>query len=194
MPLSDTELMLKFKEEGDIDAFTELVVRHQRPLINFFYRLLWNKDLAEDYAQEVFIRLSKHALNYRAQAKFTTFLYAIAKNLWIDRVRQIKARPKVISLDTPIGQERDFSLGKTIPAKGTTPQEILSKKESIAGLKRAITSLPEEQRVVLILGAMQGWKYNEIAEVLNIPLGTVKSRMHTAIIRLKDLLATDFTD
>ncbi len=188
MPLNDVELMLATRQ-GDRDAFAELVRRHQRPLVNFFFRLLWDRQRAEDFAQEVFLKIFSHAGTYEAQAKFTTFLYRVAKNLWIDWLRVEGNHPRSQSLDAPVGDDEGGTTAASLVAGDEKPpEEVLMDREAIRDVQAAIEQLPEEQRLVLVLSEQQGMKYQEISEVLGIPVGTVKSRMHNAILRLREIL------
>ena len=93
----DAALMAALKS-GELEAFNALVARHQRSLINFFYHLCWDRQVSEDCAQEVFLRVYSHLNTYEPQAKFTTFLFRIARNLWIDRVRTAAVHGKPLSL------------------------------------------------------------------------------------------------
>lgn len=187
--LDDATLISAF-QSGKFAAFTQLVERHQRSLINFFYHLSWDRQVAEDCAQEVFLRLYSHLGSYEPQAKFTTFLFRIARNLWIDRMRSEAARGgKAASLEAPAVRGEGLSIGDRVSAPSPTPVEILTRRETQDALRQAIDRLPDEQKTVLILSELQGMKYQEIGEVLEIPVGTVKSRMHTAMERLKEMLA-----
>ncbi len=185
--LDDAGLIAAVKK-GKIGAFTRLVERHQRSLINFFYHLSWDRETAEDCAQEVFLRLYSHLAGYVPQAKFTTFLYRIARNLWIDRMRSEAAHGRPVSLENPVRLDEERTLGERLPAEAPTPVEVIARRETQDALRRAIDQLTEEQRSVLVLSEIQGMKYQEISEVLGIPVGTVKSRMHAALERLKELL------
>ena len=189
MSRSDTELMELFRD-GDQDAFRELVQRFQRPLINFFYRLTWDRFTSEDYAQEVFARLIRYRASYRPTAKFTTYMFRIAKNYWIDQYRSKVAAPDVISLETPIYQNegRMLTLRDTVESAEPGPERQIGSRDIGAQVKRAVGRLPEEQRLVFVLSENQGLKYADIAEVLEIPVGTVKSRMHAAVRRLREML------
>ena len=102
MPESDSELMERFRD-GDDDAFPVLVQRFQRPLVNFFYRLTWDRFTSEDYTQEVFARLIRHRKSYQRSAKFSTYLFRIARNYWIDRYRERTNAPKMTSLNVTVG-------------------------------------------------------------------------------------------
>jgi len=187
--LEDASLVAAF-QGGKLAAFTQLVDRHQRSLINFFFHLSWDRQVAEDCAQEVFLRLYSHLDGYEPQAKFTTFLFRIARNLWIDRMRAEAARGgKAASLEAPSGFGGEGSLRERVSAPSPTPVEIVARRETQEALRQAIDRLPEEQKTVVILSELQGLKYQEIGEILEIPVGTVKSRMHTAMEKLKEMLA-----
>jgi RNA polymerase sigma-70 factor (ECF subfamily) len=174
---------------GKLAAFTQLVDRHQRSLINFFFHLSWDRQTAEDCAQEVFLRLYAHLGTYEPQAKFTTFLFRIARNLWIDRMRSDGTHGKPVSLESPLRFGEEKTLEDRLPARAQSPVEILARRETQDALRDAIDRLPEDQKAVLILSELQGLKYQEIGEILDIPVGTVKSRMHTAMEKLKEMLA-----
>ena len=173
---------------GELGAFNALVARHQRSLINFFYHLCWDRQGAEDCAQEVFLRVYSHLNSYEPQAKFTTFLFRIARNLWIDRMRSAAVHGKPLSLEASSGGE-GRSLQERVASRVQSPVEILAREEQQEALRRAIDQLPDEQKSVVILSEIQGMKYQDIGEILGVPVGTVKSRMHTAMEKLKDLLS-----
>lgn len=183
----DAALLLALKG-GEFAAFSALVDRHQRSLINFFYHLCWDRQASEDCAQEVFLRLYSHLDTYEPQAKFTTFFYRIARNLWIDRIRTIAVHGRPLSLESTGGGRQGPSLQDRVPSRSLGPSELLVRGEQQEALRRAIDRLPEEQKAVVILGEIQGMKYQDISAILDIPVGTVKSRMHTAMEKLKDLL------
>lgn len=180
---SDIELMTAF-QQGDREAFEKLVMRHQVGLFNFFLRLVGRRDLAEDMTQEVFFRVYLHASTYVGSAKFTTYLYRIAKNCWIDHVRRTGRRGRTESLDKE--NEYGQTLSDRLPHDSRTPEEHMASRDRCEAIQAAIDNLPDEQRVVFVLSEVQGMKYAEIAETLDIPVGTVKSRMHVAINRLRE--------
>jgi RNA polymerase sigma-70 factor (ECF subfamily) len=186
----DDAALMAAMNRGELAAFNELVARHQRSLINFFYHLSWDRQASEDCAQEVFLRVYSHRESYEASAKFTTFLFRIARNLWIDRVRSAAVHGKPLSLEsTGGGAGEGRSLQERVASKALSPVEILAREEQQDSLRRAIDRLPEEQKAVVILSEIQGLKYQDISEILGVPVGTVKSRMHTAMDKLKDLLS-----
>jgi RNA polymerase sigma-70 factor (ECF subfamily) len=186
--LSDSELVAAIQRRT-LGAFGALVGRYERSLINFFYHLGWDPQVAEDCAQEVFLRLYRHLDTYEPQAKFTTFLFRVARNLWIDRKRAEAIRGKPLPLEGRVGEEPDRAVRERVAGPGPSPVEILTRRETEEALRAAIDHLPEEQKAVVILSEIQGLKYQEIGQILNVPVGTVKSRMHTAIEKLKERLA-----
>lgn len=157
---------------GNREAFTGLVRRHQKALMNFFFRLGADVDGAEDCAQETFLRLFRSLDRYRPRAPFGAFLYTIARHSWVDRCRRA-ARHEAEPLDT---------LEQGSPGAGD------GSRDDRLDLRQALAALPEHLRMVVILSVDQGLSYAEIAAVLEIPLGTVKSRMHFAIRRLQEAL------
>ncbi|OHB74692.1 MAG: hypothetical protein A2Z34_07335 [Planctomycetes bacterium RBG_16_59_8] len=186
-PLTDNELIVEF-QRGNLDAFEMLVLRHQDQLINFFYHCSGDRQLSEDYTQDVFVRLVSYLDRYSPKAKFTTFLYKVARNMWIDKLRAERVRPRPVSLESPIsGGER--CLKDTIEGKSQAPGDAIAHHELGETLEAVIESLPEDLRVVLVLSEIQGLKYREISEVLDVPIGTVKSRMHSAVETLRKKLS-----
>ena len=191
MPKSDEDLMLEFRQGATEEVFAQLVERHQRGLLNFFYQFCWDRGLAEDLCQEVFCRVFAHRHSYSVTAKFSTYLYRIARNLWIDYTRAHRNRPRVVSLDaeTEEGARVDqLELEPRVRQHDLTAGEGLEQQELVARVQQALDQLPDEQRAVFVLARNQGLKYSEVAEVLDIPVGTVRSRMHAAMRRLQALL------
>lgn len=186
MSATDAELMERFGA-GDDDAFRELVDRHERALLRFFHRRCFDRALAEDCVQEVFLRLVRHRGSWRPDAKFTTYLYRIAENHWIDRYRSRQAAPETSSLATVVTDDGG-TLEQAIPATGHAPEEAAADRELAGKLSAAIGRLSEDQRQVFLMAETRGMKYAEIGEILGIPVGTVKSRMHAATTRLREIL------
>ncbi len=191
--VTDAELMLRF-QQGDREAFDKIVLRHQVDLFNFFYRLMGDRHAAEDHTQEVFLRLVLHADTYEPLAKFTTYLYRIARNCWIDSQRRHKRQHKVQSLDQTLRNhgdgEKAENLYDRLAASSDDPAAALEQSRQQTLVEEALAHLPEELQIVVVLSEVKGMKYADIAETLDIPLGTVKSRMHTAMQRLREYLET----
>ncbi len=171
MPDRETELMLRVKG-GDRSAFEELYRLYQKPLVNYLYRLCWNRALAEDLLQEAFLRVWKAAPNYAPTAKVSTYIFRIAHNLFINEAS--RRREKALE-----GVDQELR---------SEPASDLARREVVSAVKKAIEALPDGEREVLLLSEYQGFKYAEIAEILGIPVGTVKSRMFSAVQRLKEAL------
>ena len=181
--LTDEELIAAARA-GDSDAFGLLAERH-RPLLTAYYkRQLWDAQSAEDGAQDVLLKVFRFLRRYESRARFTTFLFSVARNHGIDRLRSRRSEPRVGSIDEGEGRVEGCE------GHGPGPDEIASSRELESRLFEAIAALPEAQRVVIRLAALEGLAHGRIAQKLEIPVGTVKSRIHTALGRMKALLAS----
>ncbi len=167
---------------GDDTAFEALVDRCQAGLIQFFVMLSHNPSLGEDLAQEVFIRLYKNRHGYRPEARFKTYLYRIARNLWTDHLRRQPKQGRDLSLDAV--NDRGASLGHMLAAESPDPLPVDRKT-----LYLAVLRLSRQQREVLLLSLLEDLSYPEIAAVLSIPVGTVKSRVYHAVRKLRTILS-----
>jgi RNA polymerase sigma-70 factor (ECF subfamily) len=159
--------------DGDREAFAAIVRRHRQPLLNFFRRCGVDSD-AEDLAQLTFVRLYRYRDRYSPRAKLTTFLYLLARQVWIDelrrRQRRARLREELAAEPEPLGEH------------GSQPER------GRMDLDAALASLPEGMRLVVVLGVYQSQPYAEIAKALGIPVGTVKSRMFNALRLLRQAL------
>lgn len=185
-PRSDAELMAAL-QEGDADAFSALYRRHIKGLLNFFWRLSWDKALAEDLTHDTILRVFRMAHQWEERAKFTTFLYRVARNLWIDHVRSAPVRKRRGSLDAPLGPDGG-TFADILPSGDEGPDARMDASEREGEIMAAVAKLPEEQRLVFVLTQLQDMKYQDVAEILDVPLGTVKSRMHAAVAKLQTML------
>jgi len=184
--VADEEL-LKLAGRGEVGAFEALVRRHESGVVNYFFRLHWDRQRAEDQAREVFIRLFTHAGEYEPTARLTTYLYRIAHNCWVDDVRRGKHERGQVSLDA---RDEDGSpLCDAVMSGSDGPRDEARKEEVVEAVIGAVESLEDEHKAVFVLAEVQGMKYSEIAEILGIPEGTVKSRMHAAVKKLRNRLA-----
>lgn len=169
--------------DGDATAFRRLVDLYQDRLLQFFYRLCWDRDRAEDLTQDLFLKLMQGSRRYRPEGRLSTFVYRVATNLWIDHYRAQRPQPRLYSLDQVVlGRDLD------VPGPAATPDAQAEDAEQRSQLRRALEALTEPHRLVFELAVYQERPYAEIAELLSIPVGTVKSRMHNAIAALKQLL------
>jgi RNA polymerase sigma-70 factor (ECF subfamily) len=181
---ADVRLMERIRD-GDQEAVIALVERFQNELVGFFYHLCWDQLVAEELAQDVFVNVYRSRERYQATAKVRTYLYRIAHNLWIDHLRRQKRH---LSLDAEIG-EQSLRLGDVLKAP-PLPEDTSGRDHVIRSrVHEALGNLPEGQREVFVLANNHGMKYQEIAAVLHIPEGTVKSRMHNAVRALRHELS-----
>jgi RNA polymerase sigma-70 factor, ECF subfamily len=184
---SDESLMLRYRD-GDVRAFELLVTRHRKALFNFILRFVRDTAQAEDVTQETFLRLVKGADAYERQAKFTTWLYTIARNLCVDASRRGKHR-KAASLDAPIGDEDgSATLLDFVADGGAAVDRQAQSRELAVRLRQAIEALPDEQREIFLLREVADLQFNEIANVVGCPENTVKSRMRYALEKLREAL------
>ncbi len=183
--------MLAYRD-GDVRAFELLVTRHRKPIYNFILRFVRDAAQAEDVMQETFLRVIKGAEAYERQAKFTTWLYTIARNLCVDAARRGKHR-KAASLDAPIGDDDGAALIDMISDGKDGADRQASDGELRARMQKAIAALPDEQREIFLLREMADLQFNEIARVVGCPENTVKSRMRYALEKLREALE-DYRD
>lgn len=169
----DSILMLKFKE-GDVSAFETLMRKYKKQVLNVVYRYLGNSNEAEDIAQEVFIKVYQGGSNYKPTAKFFTWLYRITANLCTDYRR--KKKPVFVQMDD-----------KELAAKERADGRVEEKRiEEI--VRNALDKLPAQQRIAVVLNRYDELTMEEIADVLKMPVNTVKSLIHRAKISLKNYI------
>jgi RNA polymerase sigma-70 factor (ECF subfamily) len=183
--LSDTELMLLVKE-GDHRAFDVLYARYRGPVLRFLFALTWDAQAAEDGLQEVFVGLFKSRADYVPTAKLSTYLFQIARNHYLAQRRKRRGVQEV-SLSCTGKDGADLFAGIRANEK-VEPEIRLMQAYRRWRIRQAIQSLPESQKLVFVMAHFEEMKYAEIAEVLNIPVGTVKSRMFAAARSLQALL------
>jgi len=174
--LDDADLMLRVRSQDDEAAFALLVSRHQKSLLNFFIRSGVQYD-SEDLVQQTFLRLYRYRQRYVASAKFTTFLFLLARQVWIDELRRRQRRQRLA--ESLAAEPYEEFAAPAAPSAG------------VAGdldLARALAALPEGLRQVIELAVYQDLPYADVAEILKIPVGTVKSRMFNALAKLREML------
>ena len=178
---TDIELMLK-TQQGDMDAFQQLVFRYRAPLRRFFSAILADRSQADDYVQETFLRLWLTRERYEPTGKFASYLFQIGKHYWLNQRK--KFQPQV----TEIVEEGALC----IPAPSCDePESAAMESARWQALQEAIQTLPEHYRRVFELCHLEGLPYAEIAVRLAIPVGTVKSRMSEAVRRLRQALTAE---
>jgi RNA polymerase sigma-70 factor (ECF subfamily) len=189
--VTDEVLMLRF-QGGDRAAFTLLVRRHKTAIFNFILRQVRAAQVAEDLVQDVFVKIVHNATEFKHEARFTTWAYAIARNVCIDHLRKMSLR-KHPSLDQQGSQDDGDgpTLGERIPDKspGATVDRAAIGNELGVRITRAVELLPAEQREVFLLRELANIPFKDIAEMTGVPENTVKSRMRYALERLQEALA-----
>jgi len=187
MPNGDIALVQRAKQ-GDAEAFARLAAKYKDRIYNYVARLCGDAPEAEDLTQEVFIRAFVAMRRFRGTATFQTWLYKIATNMALDVLRKRRrAGPPALPLDAPI-ETGDSSVPRELADTAPEPHEAVARRELQLEVQRAISALSQKLRVVIVLFDIQGLSYEEIAEVLGVPLGTVKSRLFNARMALRQRL------
>jgi RNA polymerase sigma-70 factor (ECF subfamily) len=182
LSLSDEDLMARVATD-DERAFSELVRRFQGRITNLICRVLNDRECADDLAQEVFVRVFVHRRNYRHGAKLSTWLFTIAANLAKNEIRRRVRRRNWFSLDALQEMLSDSAIQLADPTEGR--ETTLEREQLQEAVGRAIATVPEKYRLALVLRDIEGLAYEEIATVLGIPGGTVRSRINRARGMLK---------
>lgn len=178
--VTDETLIAQF-QKGDVQAFDVLVRRYKDQLLNYVFRFVGNRVDAEDIVQETFLRVYKNKHYYKEIAKFSTWVYTIAGNLAKTELRRRKRR-KVFSVSNFVNDERDFD----IPDTAHNPEKEVDGSMKDDVIQRTIEKLPPKFKEVILLRDVQGFAYEEISQILNIPLGTVKSRVNRGRLKLQE--------
>ena len=176
---SDNDLLQRHLD-GDESAFTQLVERYQRELFSFLARFTGDAALADDVFQETFLQLHVSAGKFDMSRRLKPWLFAIAANKARDALRK-RSRRRAVPLDASVGADDDASYADLMPADIPAPLQTLTNLETRRSVQSIVAQLPEGLRVVLVLCYFNGMAYKDIAEVVQAPLGTVKSRLHTAV-------------
>lgn len=183
---SDEELLVRYREAGDPAAFSELVARYERELYSYLRRYLGDAAMAEDAFQATFMQVHLKCKQFDADRKFRPWLYTVATNQAIDAQRRNK-RHRMVSLDRRNrgGSDEDLgALADLLECDGRGPQAEFDAEERRRWIRKAVNALPDSLRGAVTLVYYQGLKYREAAEAMSVPVGTVKSRLHTAITKL----------
>ena len=184
--LTDADLMLRVKD-GDDAAFDYLCEKYRRPMLGFMYRVARNTSVAEELAQEVFLRVYRARQTYNAEAKFSTWLYRIASNLSVNYVRDTKyERPEMsVSLDEP---DDDSGLTIDVADSSLNAEQSILRRERMEAIRKHVQALPERQREAVIMHKYQSMDYRQIADVLKISESATKSLLFRAYETLRDRL------
>lgn len=187
---TDEDLLVRFRG-GQGDAFSVLVRRYERELYGYLRRYVGDSELAEDVFQNTFLQLYTKCEQYEAGRPVRPWLYTIATHQAIDAMRR-HGRHQALSLDQNQQEANDGeirSLIELLETRGPGPIDQVASEEQRQRVRASVDALPEFLRQVVILAYYQGLKYREIAEILSVPVGTVKSRLHAALVKLQEAWA-----
>lgn len=173
--LNENELIAK-AVKGDINAFEQLIEDYQSMVYNISLKTLYNAEDAADAAQDALIKVYKNIGSFQGKSKFSTWIYRITYNVCLDKIRKNK------------NQEYEL-IDNTVEDTAPTPQSALMDTERAEVIQKAIYSLPHDQKTVIIMRDVNGLPYDEIAEILDCSLGTVKSRINRARLKLREILS-----
>ena len=176
---------------GDLDAFAALVKRHESAIVNYIYWIVLNEQDAMDVSQEVFLKVYLSLDKYNPEFKFSTWLYAIAKNAAIDFLRRSNSG-WMVELDAQTEEQSRSEPIQLVDTKAVSAEEVLFQKELGKKVEAALNGLPLQYREVLVLRHLEDLSYEEISGLLKLPLGTVKNRLFRARDFLKERLQVMF--
>jgi len=185
-PAGDAAIMLRVAA-GDESGFNYLVEKHHRAMIHFLFRMVRNQAIAEELAQEVFLRVYRSRQSYRAEAKFTTWLYRIAANLAVNYARDTKHEraAQAVYLDAP---DPETGATQDVADEEPTVEQRLLREERMAAIRTHVMALPERQRMAVLMHKYQGMDYRQIGEVLKLSESATKSLLFRAYQTLRDKL------
>jgi RNA polymerase sigma-70 factor, ECF subfamily len=186
--LTDEQLLVRYRETGRREYFAALVQRYERELYSYLKRFLGHSEMAEDAFQACFLQVHLKALQFAGDRRFRPWLYAIATNQAIDAKRRSQ-RQRTVSLDTLFrshDNEHESGPADWMVSSEPNPGAQTDRGEREEFVRRALGQLSEQMRLVIHLVYYQGLKYREAAEVMAVPVGTVKSRLHAAIAKLTE--------
>jgi RNA polymerase sigma-70 factor (ECF subfamily) len=181
---TDDAALVERVQSGDVAAFEPLVEKYRQRVYRLAFNVLRNSEDAMDVAPEAFIKAYQAMSSFRGQSAFYTWLFRIAMNVAHDKARQRGAQGRAFGTERVTEEEWE----RTMPDPGEEPDDAAVRAEERARITRALDALPEHHRAIIMLSDLEGLSYREIADVLNIPMGTVMSRLHNARKRLKSAL------
>jgi RNA polymerase sigma-70 factor (ECF subfamily) len=187
LPPPDLELVKK-AQQGNNQAFEELVKRYEQRVYNIAYRMLSNEEEAKDALQDTFLRVFRFIKKFKGDSSFYTWLYRITTNVCLTRLKQRKGKEQVtISLDEPVSDEDDMQ--REIPDDVYNPEILYQRRRMANALQDAISELPSDYRSVVVLRDLQGLSNKEAGKALQLSIAAVKSRLHRGRVFLRNRLS-----
>ena len=185
-PVTDEELVTR-ATAGDLESFNQLVVRWERPIYALAYRTLGREEAARDVVQESFLRAFRGLKGFKGQAKFSSWLYRITLNLCRDWMRKSRRAPMIQVPETEDG----LDMAEQMPSPAESVEELVNRQQMSAAVAKAMAELPDEQRPAILMKEFHGLTFQEIADALDCPLSTVKTRLYQGLSVLRRRLERD---
>ena len=182
----DEPMLIEKIKKGDTHAFSELVQAYDKKALNFAYRMLRDLNEAEDAVQEAFLRVFDKIHTFHGNSSFSTWFYTILNNICLDMLRKRARGGDVVSITQASSDDHEYELQIEDTADG--PFELLQKKSALKLVDKALSKVSDEHRAVIVMRDINGLEYEEIAKILNVSLGTVKSRISRARLALRKIL------
>ena len=182
--------LVALAKKGDQDAFSQLVEANQNKIYSLALRMTGSPEDGADLAQEAFLRAWRSLPSFQEESSFSTWLYKLTSNLCIDFLRKEKRRKAVVTT-VSLDDDQDESPPVEVPDHRFTPEAEVERRELCSAMSRALKTMSEEHRQILILREVEGLSYTEIAQLLDVEEGTVKSRLARARISLRNILQKD---
>lgn len=183
--LEDEKKLIQKSISGDVESFEILINKYQKMAYNVSYRVMGNEEDAKDMTQEALIKVFRYINSFRMDSSFSTWMYRIVMNTCKDELR--KKKLKVVSIDKPI-EMSDGNMKMDIEDTSRTPEQLLVGKETAEEVQNALLNVTEKNRIVVVLRDIKGFSYSEISDIIDVPVGTIKSRINRGRKELKELL------
>lgn len=187
--LLDDQLNISRAQSGDSTAFNALIRKYEVRAYQYAFRLTRNPEEASDIVAEAFVRIYNALHNFKGQSAFSTWMYRILTNCFLDIRKRERVRPAT-SLEATL-QTEDGEMERQIEDPGRTPHQELERNEREMRVERAVSELPEYQRAMIVMYHAEMMSYEDIAAALDLPIGTVKSRLNRARLSLREILVKD---
>lgn len=187
--MTDEELVA-LAQGGDVESFNQLVARWERPIYALAYRTLGREEDARDVVQEAFLRAYRGLKGFKGQAKFSSWLYRITLNLCRDWMRKARRAPMIQVPESEDG----LDMAEQMPSPAESVEELVNRRQMSAAVARAMAELPDEQRVAILMKEYHGLTFQEIADALDCPLSTVKTRLYQGLSVLRRRLERQQAD
>lgn len=181
------QILIEKAQKGDKNALNELIRKYQDRTYTYAFRLTRNQEEACDVVADAFLRVNNAIKNFKGNSAFSTWLYRIVTNCYLDRRKRDRSR-YTVSLDSTVQHDNE-EITREIEDPGNTPDELAERNQREVMLQKALNNLPDFQKAMIIMFHAEQQSYEEIAEALDLPLGTVKSRLNRARISLREILA-----